>query len=250
MLGSSSEGVPTLPEFTLGRVFTETSLEPVPFVLTVWIAGLYGVSDFEGERGMLAFLGIGPIGGLVSMVAAVWLVLRSGSGAAPIGQTLAQVGAVLLGIAGVVGAGIWVRLATVDSHTDQLPPQLEFEVRLPSHMAVADRSAIKIALNTDRNVADAVFVDPWARTEDGHQLIAGVVELALKTSSRLLVVSLPDHTDRLFRLPLSRDPGSTSALGDWHRPDHIATQGDPDVRAAAKDDPVELRFRVRRAGAD
>ena len=41
MLGSSSEGVPTLPEFTLGRVFTETSIEPVPFVLTVWIAGLY-----------------------------------------------------------------------------------------------------------------------------------------------------------------------------------------------------------------
>jgi len=41
VLGSSSEGVPTLPEFTLGRVFTETSIEPVPFVLTVWIAGLY-----------------------------------------------------------------------------------------------------------------------------------------------------------------------------------------------------------------
>ena len=41
MLGTSSEGVPTLPEFTLGRVFTETSLAPVPFVLTVWIAGLY-----------------------------------------------------------------------------------------------------------------------------------------------------------------------------------------------------------------
>jgi cytochrome c oxidase assembly factor CtaG len=41
VLGSSSEGVPTLPEFTLGRVFTETTLEPVPFILTVWIAGLY-----------------------------------------------------------------------------------------------------------------------------------------------------------------------------------------------------------------
>jgi cytochrome c oxidase assembly factor CtaG len=41
VLGSSSEGVPTLPEFTLGRVFTETSLEPVPFILTVWVAGLY-----------------------------------------------------------------------------------------------------------------------------------------------------------------------------------------------------------------
>jgi putative copper resistance protein D len=30
-----------LPRFTLGTVFTGWSLEPVPFVLTVWIAGLY-----------------------------------------------------------------------------------------------------------------------------------------------------------------------------------------------------------------
>jgi cytochrome c oxidase assembly factor CtaG len=41
VLGSPSGLVVTLPEFTLGRVFTESSLEPVPFVLTVWIAGLY-----------------------------------------------------------------------------------------------------------------------------------------------------------------------------------------------------------------
>jgi hypothetical protein len=222
----------------------------VTALLTVWIAGLYGVSDFEGGRGMLAFLGIGPIGGLVSMVLAVWLVLRAGSRGGAIGRTLARVGVVLLGIAGVVGAGVWLRLATVDTYTDELPPQLEFEVRLPTRMTVADRSALKIALNTDRNVADAVFFDPWSRTEDEHQVIAGVVELSLKTSSRLLVVSLPDHTDRLFRLPLSRDPRSTAHLGDWHRPDHIATQGDAEVRRAAKDDPVELRFRVRRAGEE
>jgi cytochrome c oxidase assembly factor CtaG len=41
VLGSSSGPVLALPEFTVGRVFTESSLEPVPFVLTVWIAGLY-----------------------------------------------------------------------------------------------------------------------------------------------------------------------------------------------------------------
>ncbi|HEX5860872.1 MAG TPA: cytochrome c oxidase assembly protein [Nocardioides sp.] len=41
MLGSPSGLVVTLPEFTLGRVFTESSVEPIPFVLTVWIAGLY-----------------------------------------------------------------------------------------------------------------------------------------------------------------------------------------------------------------
>jgi len=31
----------TLPRFTLGRVFTEWSLEPIPFVVTVWVSGLY-----------------------------------------------------------------------------------------------------------------------------------------------------------------------------------------------------------------
>lgn len=45
VLGSSFvvcwDAAATLPEFTLGRVFTEWSLEPIPFVLTIWVAGLY-----------------------------------------------------------------------------------------------------------------------------------------------------------------------------------------------------------------
>jgi putative copper resistance protein D len=43
-----------LPRFTFGTVFTGWSLEPVPFVLTIWIAGLYlyGVSVLRrrGDR--------------------------------------------------------------------------------------------------------------------------------------------------------------------------------------------------------
>ncbi|WP_343061403.1 cytochrome c oxidase assembly protein [Nocardioides luti] len=35
------EASAALPEFTLGRVFTAWSLAPVPFVVTVWAAGLY-----------------------------------------------------------------------------------------------------------------------------------------------------------------------------------------------------------------
>ena len=30
-----------LPRFTFGTVFTEWSLAPIPFVLTVWVAGIY-----------------------------------------------------------------------------------------------------------------------------------------------------------------------------------------------------------------
>ena len=32
-----------LPPFDLGRIISEWGLEPVPFVLTVWIGGLYGL---------------------------------------------------------------------------------------------------------------------------------------------------------------------------------------------------------------
>ncbi|WP_104107298.1 cytochrome c oxidase assembly protein [Nocardioides sp. 616] len=61
------QSVPQLPEFTLGRVFTDWGLDPIPFVLTVWIAGLYlwGVHALR-RRGdswplgrTLAFVGLG-----------------------------------------------------------------------------------------------------------------------------------------------------------------------------------------------
>ena len=46
--------VPDLPRFTLGRVVTESSLEPLPVVITVWAAGLYlvGVASMRrrGDR--------------------------------------------------------------------------------------------------------------------------------------------------------------------------------------------------------
>jgi cytochrome c oxidase assembly factor CtaG len=33
--------VPDLPRFTLGEVFGQWSIDPIPFVITVWVAGLY-----------------------------------------------------------------------------------------------------------------------------------------------------------------------------------------------------------------
>jgi cytochrome c oxidase assembly factor CtaG len=58
---------PDLPRFTLGRVFTEWSLDPFLFVATIWVAGLYlwGVTVLRrrGDRWpvgrTLSFVGIG-----------------------------------------------------------------------------------------------------------------------------------------------------------------------------------------------
>jgi cytochrome c oxidase assembly factor CtaG len=55
---------PVLPRFTVGRVFTDWGIDPVPFVLAVWVAGLYlvGVAVLRrrGDRW--------PVGRTVSFV--------------------------------------------------------------------------------------------------------------------------------------------------------------------------------------
>jgi hypothetical protein len=74
--------------------------------------------------------------------------------------------------------------------------------------------------------------------------------LAFKTSARLLVVSWSDQPTRLFKLSLSRDPRSTATRGAWQRPEYIDDAGAAQPRPAPADDPLEIRYRVRRAGEE
>jgi len=213
-----------------------------------WLAGLAGMSDFEGGRGMFAAFVAGPAGGLVAMLVAIWLVLRVRRGRASPGPMLLRIGMVLAGIAGVVGGGLALWYWSIDTYSGELPPQLAFDVRLPVAMAVGNRDDVDIELDTDRNSADALLGDPWQRREGDAQVITGLVELAFKTRSRLLVLKLPNQPVRLFRLRLSRDPASTASMSDWQRPDHIDEPAKQGPEAAPPDDPVELRYRVTRAG--
>lgn len=218
-------------------------------VLALWIAGFFGMSDFEGGRGMFAFFVAGPVGGLVAMLLTIWGILRVAKGRAGLGPTLARVGLVVAGIVAVVGAWIGLRLLTLDTYTNEAPPTLEFEIRVPAALTLPDRSGVRVEVHTDKNVDEGYFADPWLRAEGDRQVIAGGVPLSRKTSSRMLVVSLPAQPTRLFRLGLSRDPGSTPRLGEWRRPDFIDTPTLDQPARAPADDPVELRHRVRRAGA-
>jgi len=63
--------------------------------VALWIAGLCGMSDFEGGRGMFAFLAVGPVGGLIAMIVSAWLVLRFGRAAVPLGRTFVHLALVL-----------------------------------------------------------------------------------------------------------------------------------------------------------
>ncbi|HYF72753.1 MAG TPA: cytochrome c oxidase assembly protein, partial [Nocardioides sp.] len=66
-VGTLLESAGDLPRFTVTSIFTEWSLDPVSFVLTVWVAGLYlygtAVLRRRGDHWpigrTLAFVGLG-----------------------------------------------------------------------------------------------------------------------------------------------------------------------------------------------
>ncbi len=68
---------------------------------------LAGVSDHEGQRGLLVVFGIAPIGGLIGLLVGAWLTLRYHGGyrgfAALAGRTLA----VAAGVAATAALGLW-----------------------------------------------------------------------------------------------------------------------------------------------
>ena len=218
--------------------------------LAGWIAGAMGMSDFEGQRGMFAFFVVGPLGGLVCMFLSAWLVLRMREGRASVGRTVLHLALVLVGIGLILRAGIWVRLQTLDIYTDSAPPTLEFDLRVPAAMARVDPPDVRVELHTDKNVGEGRLADRWAPVDGDRAVIAGSVELRLKTVSRLLVVSFPDQPARLFQLPLPRDPPSNPTSSAWQGPTQIAVRGEDAPRAAPAGDAVEMRYRVRRAGDD
>ena len=67
-------------------------------------------------------------------------------------------------------------------------------------MAPSERDDVRVELDTDVNVADGLLGE--SRHEDGARVLSGLVELARKTSSRLLVVRVPNQPTRLFRVAL------------------------------------------------
>ena len=45
-------------------------------VATLTLGSAFGLRDFEGERAMVAFFGIGPAGGLIGLILGIWRGLR------------------------------------------------------------------------------------------------------------------------------------------------------------------------------
>lgn len=213
--------------------------------------GWFGVSDFEGGRGMAAAFAFGPLGGLLGLVGGIWLGLRRG--AQPIGKALGRAGIALLMIVAIAAGGVALYYYSIPHRLeyDQAGASLEFELRAPAAFALPDDPyKIEITLDTDLNQQPAIWLDPALRQDANWQVLAGTVELYYRTSSRLLVFRFPDGRDRIFRLALAAKPDPELGWSDWHAVDFVGMSDQPQAAKPGPEDPFELRYKVRVWGSE
>ncbi|HSE75526.1 MAG TPA: hypothetical protein VLB05_13485 [Dongiaceae bacterium] len=220
--------------------------------LSAIVMGWYGVSDFEGGRGMAAAFVFGPAGGLLGLIGGIWLVLRVG-GKQPMGKALKGAGIALAAIVAIAAGGLAIQYYSVPHRLeyDQAGASLEFELRAPAGFALpADPAGIDVTLDTNLNQQPAAWHDTALRQEGDWQILAGEVELYYRTSQRLLVFKFPDGRDRIFRPALSARPDPGQGWSGWRPVDFVGIPGQPQAIKPGPEDPLELRYRVRVWGSE
>jgi len=213
-----------------------------------FLLGLGGMSAREGGRAMFAFFAVAPFGALAGFALGVWLVLHYQGGYRSVADIAGGLLLVALGAVALVSAGTGVLYLSDDQLAkNSLPPQAKFELRFPAHAKLPDQlQDLSIHLQTDKNTQPARWL-----TEIGYNgdrlVIVGEVDLAFRTTHRILVVQIKGEPDRLFMLNLAGNPAASPEFGPWQRVDFIDDQPPQAPRKGGAGDEYEIRYRVERA---
>ena len=115
-----------------------------------FLGGLFGVSDFEGGRGMLAIWGIGPLGGFAGLVRRHHARAEQARRLLARRHRLAPARWSSPRIFRLASFALWWVYETRPVlNTSGPAPRLAFEVRLPPGVAAAD--GVKAELHTEKN---------------------------------------------------------------------------------------------------
>jgi MFS family permease len=208
------------------------------------LSGYYGVSDFEGQRGMTAIFFFGPIGGLIGLILGTWLALRLRAGTKVGPRSLAvRLPVVVAGIAAlvaaIVGALYWFSPVL---NPNGAAPRLAFEIKLPLGAAIPT-GAYTVALLTERNTMPATLDAGTTTDEGGRPVLSGTVDLYYRSSWRILELKAPDLPEQIFVLRTGARPGHDAAFGNW---EHVSSVGNgtDHPRLATPADAYDIRYRV------
>ncbi len=212
------------------------------FVAAILLSELLGFGNRADPiaSGLLALFVIGPIGAIAGLVLGTKLAMlvprseRAGS----LARNSLKAFAVLVVLCAAAGTAYYVyavNTATPWLNPNAANPLLVFEVRLPAGTPLpASGADVAFELQTAVNTMPGEPRPKQFRRDGDKPIVAGDVELAFRTASRMLLVKIKDQPDRLYTIGLSAKAPHASQLGPW------LPQGDGS----------EIRYRAQWPGQD
>ena len=217
------------------------------FGLAFLVVSLAG-HDQDGGIAMGAFFNIGPIGGIVGLIAGIWLFAKIGlvrEGAAlpdaerpgVITQRRTRISrpvavAVLL-IAGGIAFWAWYELIRSPYLTHGFM-SLDLQFRLPPGMGLPpSNDDVHVAVDEVHGHAIGLLGESWRGHDGNRQVVLATASLMYKTSYRVVSLSLPGVPLETWRLDLSYNPDPTPDFSPWR------------VGSGAPATKIEMSFRLR-----
>lgn len=211
--------------------------------LVIMLAG----PDRDGGIAMGAFFDIGPIGGVVGLIAGIWLFVRFGlvrnaappaaaetSDAAPHRATRPSypfAATVLLAVA-ILGYWGWYEFIRSPNLSHGFMT-LQVEFRLPAGMTLPDKEEdVHIEIEEATGYADAMLPANWRAHDGERKAIIASTLLMYKTRHRAVSLTLPGVPTQRWPIDLTSDPDPTPGFSPWR----VASEPSP-----AK---IEMHFRL------
>lgn len=199
--------------------------------LVVALAG----PDRDGGIAMGAFFNIGPVGGVIGLIAGVWLFNRFGvarDGAPSSGPSDGPPAArarlshpfavtVLLIVAGLA---YWAWYELIRSpYLSHGFMTLDLQFRLPPGMSLpADKKDVQIEVEERGGYAMLDLSELWHGDDGDRAVILASASLSYKTHHRVVSLTLPGMPTETWRLDLSGDPDPTPGYTAWRLADNAA----------------------------
>ncbi|MBC9877947.1 hypothetical protein G8O24_11400 [Bradyrhizobium sp. INPA01-394B] len=211
--------------------------------LVVLLAG----PDRDGGIAMGAFFNIGPVGGVVGLIAGLWLLMRFGlvrnatpapagviPDATPRGVTRLSfpfATTVLLIVAGLTYWGWYEFIRSPNLSHGFMTLQIEF--RLPTGMSLPDKEEdVRIEVEEATGYANAMLPPNWRAHDGDRKAIISTVALMYKTRHRAVSLTLPVVPTQRWSIDLPADPDPTPGFSPWR----LASNGSPAG--------IEMHFRL------
>lgn len=229
--------------FVLGSLSALLGLVAGWFALALAVITLAG-PDRDGGIAMGAFFQIGPIGGIVGAIVGVWLFRRFGLGrtaagpngptalvtppggespipdatatVAPTERAISRPFAVVV-VALAAGLSWWAWYEFVRSpYLSHGFMTLELQFRLPPGMALpASRDDVMVVVEEGDRAAMVTVPEAWRAHEGDRAVVLARAGLYVKARRRMVMLTLANDAQAVWRLDLASDPDPTSAFTPW-----------------------------------